>query len=147
MLRRCPSYREDATASIMREEGASAVEFALVSIFLVTFVIGMAQFGVTFSQWLELEHAAREGVRWASLRNPEEVVKAQVHASTPGLEIADEDIVVDPDDPVGAPPNTVVTVSVAYDSPILAPLSQGFFGSEDGEWTIRLVATAAQRLE
>jgi len=130
-----------------RDRGASAVEFAIVSIFLVTFVAGMIQFGVTFSHWLELEHAAREGVRWASLRNVEETVKTGVVGAASGVQIDAGDITITPADYVDAAPDTTVTVTVAYDSPILANVAQGFFGASEDQWTITLKASATQRLE
>ncbi|MDP2233444.1 MAG: pilus assembly protein, partial [Actinomycetota bacterium] len=49
------------------DQGASAVEFAIVSIVLVLLLTGILQFGYTFFQYLEVVHAAREGARWASL--------------------------------------------------------------------------------
>jgi Flp pilus assembly protein TadG len=54
------------------------VEFALVWFALSLFIIGMIQFGLIFNQWLQLEHSAREGARWAALRNSASYVRTKV---------------------------------------------------------------------
>lgn len=52
------------------DDGASAVEFALVLPILVLLIVGIVQFGFLFMEWLQIEHAAREGARWAALDHP-----------------------------------------------------------------------------
>lgn len=46
-----------------RDEGASAVEFALVSPLLIILVFGIIQFGIVFAQQLSLSNGARQGAR------------------------------------------------------------------------------------
>src|SRR5262249_12943907 len=48
------------------ERGASAVEFALVSVLLLTLVFGILQYGYFFFQQVSNAHAAREGARQAA---------------------------------------------------------------------------------
>lgn len=67
-----------------RQEGAAAVEFALVSTVLVLLLIGIIQFGFTFWEYIQVAHAAREGVRWAALGAPAQVVP-RAQAAAPGL--------------------------------------------------------------
>ena len=50
-----------------REQGASAVEFALVLPILVLLVFGIITFGIVFARTQGMEAAAREGARTASL--------------------------------------------------------------------------------
>ena len=66
------------------QDGASAVEFALVAPVLVLFLIGIIQFGFTFWEYIQVAQAAREGVRWAALGAPTEVIPRAQHAA-PGL--------------------------------------------------------------
>ena len=52
------------------DAGAAAVEFALVSVLLLTILFGILQYGYFFFQATAVEHAAREGARLASLGIP-----------------------------------------------------------------------------
>lgn len=134
------------------QRGASAVEFALISIVLAMFLVGIVQFGITFSQWIQLEHAAREGARWASLWNTTSTVRTVVKDSAPGLALTDADITIDPNPGTLAPPgagyvtDTPVKVTVRYKSPIVAPMMHDVL-SQDGTWSITLVASATQKIE
>ncbi|GAB4276789.1 MAG: hypothetical protein Kow0056_07600 [Coriobacteriia bacterium] len=141
------------------DEGASAVEFALVSFVLMLFLVGISQFGFTFMQYLEVVHAAREGARWASIRPGEGIgsvaqtgsVKYRVSVAAPGLSpaLSDEDISVTVD---GAPRDDVLTdtdsgkpvqVTVTYDSPLVIPPMNLFF--PDG--VVHLTSSATQMVE
>jgi hypothetical protein len=51
-----------------REEGAAAVEFAIVSILLMVLVFGLIEFGIAFSKVNVYTGAAREGARFAAVR-------------------------------------------------------------------------------
>jgi len=68
-----------------RDDGAAAVEFALVSVILVSLLIGTIQFGFTFWEYIQVAHAAREGVRWAALGAPGQVTP-RAQAAAPGLD-------------------------------------------------------------
>jgi Flp pilus assembly protein TadG len=135
------------------EHGAAAVEFALILPLLVLLLFGISQFGLTFSQWLELEHAAREGVRWGSLGYPvgtvgsAQTIRGKVYAAAPGLDprLSDANITVTPADP-GSPGNQgdPVTVTVTYATPVL-PFMQTFFGGTGP--TLDLRASAVQLIE
>lgn len=50
-----------------RDDGASAVEFALVLPMLVLLLFGIIEFGLAFNARVTLTHAAREGARLASV--------------------------------------------------------------------------------
>lgn len=127
------------------DTGASAVEFALVSMVLTLFLVGIAQFGVLFTQWLEIEHAAREGARWASLIHSETSTKQVVRGAAPGVGLTDGHITVDPPNPTIFDADTPVTVTIVWDSPVFAPLFQTFMGS--GGPSFRLTAAATQKIE
>lgn len=109
------------------QEGAAAVEFAIVAIVLIMLLTGIVQFGFTFFQYLEIVHAAREGARWASLGLDEgsvsdgETVRGRTAAAAPGLSPALTDDQIDISEvTVGGQP--AVTVHIEYSSPIFVPL-------------------------
>jgi Flp pilus assembly protein TadG len=51
-----------------REEGAAAVEFALIVVLLMILVFGIIEFGVAYSKVNVYTGAAREGARYAAVR-------------------------------------------------------------------------------
>ena len=61
-----------------REEGAAAVELAIVLTILVMFVFGVIQFGLAFNRHQGLQAAAREGARIASVGGTESDVRTRV---------------------------------------------------------------------
>jgi len=67
---------------LRREEGAAAVEFALIVGVLAMLVFGMLQFGVAFFQLQNLRAAAREGARVGSVGANVTQVKQQTQASS-----------------------------------------------------------------
>lgn len=112
------------------DRGAAAVEFASVMLLLMLLVFGIIQFGYTFFQYLEVVHAAREGVRWAALGDDPTSVRNKIRDAAPGLTpaLTDGQITID----VGASgreqavfPGDMeqpVSVTVRYASPVLVPL-------------------------
>lgn len=50
-----------------KQQGAVAVEFALLLPLLVMIVFGIFQFGIAFNNWIIISNAAREGARLASV--------------------------------------------------------------------------------
>jgi len=67
---------------LRREEGAAAVEFALIVGVLAMLIFGMLQFGVAFFQLQNLRSAAREGARVGAVGATVSEVKAQTSASS-----------------------------------------------------------------
>ena len=53
------------------EQGASAVEMAMVAPFLLLLLLGIIEFGYVFGQYNEVRHSAREGARYAAVGNPD----------------------------------------------------------------------------
>lgn len=124
------------------DRGAAAVEFALVSMILVVFLLGILQFGLTLSQWLQVVHAAREGVRWAALQeDPGKVTDAVEKAADP----IPVHVVITPGN--YTEPGMVgqqVSVTVTFDTAIFGPLMEGIFHASG---TKELQTTARQRVE
>lgn len=68
-------------ARARREEGASAVEFALVLSLLFMLVFGIIQFGMAFNRTQGLHAAAREGARVAAVGGTQSDVQARARQS------------------------------------------------------------------
>ena len=71
---------------LRQENGAAAVEFAIVVSVLVMLVFGVLEFGLNFWQVQNLRSATREGARAAAVRaTPTQVSDAMVDASSGSL--------------------------------------------------------------
>ena len=138
-----------------QENGAAAVEFALLVPALALLVLGIIQFGMVFNSYLQVTHAAREGVRWAALeRTVGEVESFTIAAAptlNPSLTAADIRIFLIEGGTEselttgGATINDQskpVKVMVSYAMPINVPIMQSFLGS-----TLTLVSSATQKVE
>lgn len=60
-----------------REDGAAAVEMALVVPVLVLLVFAIIQFGIALSQKLALSNGARQGARYGAVPNPNPTTGAE----------------------------------------------------------------------
>ncbi len=54
----------------MKEKGAAIVEFALVAVFFITVLIAIIEFGYLYWVNLTMQHAVREGARYAAVTGP-----------------------------------------------------------------------------
>jgi Flp pilus assembly protein TadG len=102
------------------QEGASAVEFALVLPLLVLFLFGTTTFGLAFARAQGMEAAAREGARLASIGRTvtyADVVGAVRGAGAPTIDPADINVLVNGGTGGGWCGDTTdfVTVRVAVD--------------------------------
>jgi len=131
-----------------RDEGAAAVEFAIVALLLFTLLFGIIQFGWLFYQWNEITHAAREGARWGALEYDIPTIRTKTIASAPGMGLEAGDITVLVDgvakDPTIADVGKPVSVTVVHDAPVFVPLFEAVFG---GSSTVTLRSTATLRIE
>lgn len=92
-----------------RDEGASALEFALVVPILVLLVMGIVEFGFLFQAELALTHAAREGARLATVGKYDAAeVADRAYPITPV-------ITTSPSPPSAAASGQPVTVTLTYD--------------------------------
>lgn len=62
------------------EDGAAAVEFALVVPLLLVVMLAIIDFGWIFNQQLRLTEAAREGARYYAIHSSESTAKANAEA-------------------------------------------------------------------
>jgi Flp pilus assembly protein TadG len=71
-------------AKLRREDGAAAVEFALIVGVLAMLIFGMLQFGLAFFELQNLRGASREGARWAAVGADPTEIKQKVHDASNG---------------------------------------------------------------
>jgi Flp pilus assembly protein TadG len=65
------------------DDGAAAVEFAVILPLLVLLLGGIIDFGFAFNAQISLTHAAREGVRVEALRTDNGLTRAQAAFTAP----------------------------------------------------------------
>ena len=64
---RLPHVRSSRRGKVGREDGAAAVEFAIVATLFFMLVFGIIDFGFAFHSWNNAANAAREGARKAAV--------------------------------------------------------------------------------
>lgn len=122
-----------------QEHGAAAVEFALVAPVLLLLVFGMISFGLALTTQLNLNQAAREGVRaYAFEGGDPTAVTLSAISTVPHSEVAVTFGDCDLDHP-----GAQAWVRVAHDFELPAPIS--LIGSVGGPDTIPLSAQAVMR--
>ncbi|HZD18739.1 MAG TPA: TadE family protein [Actinomycetota bacterium] len=67
---------------LQREEGASAVEFAIIASLLFLIVFGIIEYGRIYSEYQVFQAAAREGARVAAVRGSMAEIEARVNEAT-----------------------------------------------------------------
>ena len=72
------------SSRLRREDGAAAVEFAIIVSLLVMLVFGMMQYGLAFFQTQNLRSAIREGARVAAVRGDAATVKQHIADASAG---------------------------------------------------------------
>jgi Flp pilus assembly protein TadG len=71
-------------SKLHREDGAAAVEFALIVGLLAVLIFGLLEYGLAFWQVQNLRSAAREGARVAAVRGDATEVRSHMVASAAG---------------------------------------------------------------
>jgi Flp pilus assembly protein TadG len=93
-------------SKLRRDDGAAAVEFALIVGVLAMLIFGMLQFGLAFFELQNLRAAAREGARAGAVGADEDQVRQRVEdASLGSIDAA----------------NTAIGVEFTYDGSVGAP--------------------------
>jgi Flp pilus assembly protein TadG len=72
--------------------GSVLIEFAVVSLLLMTLVFGMIEYGLLISERLALQQAAREGARSAAIGETTAAVTTRVLASAAGVTITSSNV-------------------------------------------------------
>ena len=109
--------RQKTRSKMHREDGAAAVEFALIVGLLAMLVFGMMEYGLAFWQLQSLRAATREGARVAAVGgDTSQVTDAVVGASAGALPAGFGGISVSgggcPEPSAGTPIDQSVTVSI-----------------------------------
>ena len=111
---------------VRSEEGAAAVEFAIVATLLFLIVFGIIQFGILFERYEALVSSARDGGRVAATRGNLPTIQSAVVNATPftincaaGTGTSCVTVSVNPAAGTTTPcdtsnPGAMVTVAVAY---------------------------------
>jgi Flp pilus assembly protein TadG len=81
---------------VRQEDGAAAVEFALIVGLLAILVFGLLEYGLAFWQVQNLRAATREGARVAAVRGTEDDIRAAMENSSAGSITGGEDFTVTP---------------------------------------------------
>lgn len=144
---------------LRNEKGASAVEFALLALPLMLLVFGIIYFGMIFHYYLVLTHAAREGVRHASLHESDNKTISAITSAAASLDKTKLVIEIKPtrtsgkgvDDRDPRPDGSMVEINLKYPVKVEVPLINKFFklspNWDDVQQTLNLETTAVMRIE
>ena len=122
------TIRSKIRHKLRREEGAAAVEFALIVGLLAMLVFGMMEYGLAFWQVQSLRAATREGARVAAVGgDTSQVQTAVVNASTGALPSGFSGITISPSG--GCPTDGAIdqAVTVAINNAALPSRIQEIF--------------------
>lgn len=110
-----------------RRRGSESVEAAVTLPVILLVVFAGIEYGWAALKLVQLDHAAREGAREASMFGASSgSIEARVQGNLASLGIPDATVTMDPQDPSAAAAGTPITVEVqvSYDSVRLLGLSQ-----------------------
>jgi Flp pilus assembly pilin Flp len=97
------------------ENGASSIEFALILPILVMLMVGIFEFGMAYSNYIAITHAAREGARLAAVNQfSEDLVRERAYPVNPDS--------VSLSFPYGNVHGEPVMVTIKYNKKIAIPL-------------------------
>jgi Flp pilus assembly protein TadG len=127
--------------SIRSEHGQAMVELAFVLPILIVVMLGIAQFGVVFNNYVTMTDAARAGARKAAVSrftgDNGASAKALVYADATSLDSSKLNVTVDSSDWTTAGSDVTVTATYPYDINLLG-------------WVVQsgtLTTTTKERLE
>jgi Flp pilus assembly protein TadG len=99
------------------DDGAVAVEFALLLPFLIALLAGMFDFALAFNAQIQLSQAAQAGARAAALQLTTDVAQDRAAGASPTLHLTPADVTVSP----CSGGTASVTVTHDFDVPIPIP--------------------------
>jgi hypothetical protein len=133
-----------------QQRGQTVVEFALIAPIIFLFLFVIVDFGIAMDRRITLQHAVREGARYAAVTDDIAVVCDRTIDQAQGL-IGPGDITISYQDIDGNHQNTDagdavdVTVHFTYDLVLIRPIFSGLFHGTIGQ--IEMNPTASARLE
>jgi Flp pilus assembly protein TadG len=83
-------------STVRQEDGAAAVEFALIVGLLAILVFGLLEYGLAFWQVQNLRAATREGARVAAVRGSSDDIRLAMENSASGSLTGAEDFTISP---------------------------------------------------
>ena len=131
-----------------RDDGAAAVEFALVLPFLLLLVFGLVDFGRAYNAKVTLTHAARESARMLAVDASVADVENALAGGAEGRDIAPGvDATIDPATSPCTPTADDTTVVLESDFSYLTPLPglAVLFGGSGWDNTVTITAKAVMR--
>jgi hypothetical protein len=137
-------------AEPLSQRGQTLVEFALIAPIILLLIAGIIDFGMAMDRRIVLQHAVREGARYAAVTDDIGQVCDRTIEQAQGM-IAGSDITVSYEDVDGngratdAGDSVKVKASFTYHLPIIRPALSGLFGRDIG--TIDMSPWGSARLE
>jgi Flp pilus assembly protein TadG len=132
-----------------QERGQALIEFALITPLFLLFLFVVVDIGIALDRRMVLQHAVREGARYAALSIDNDFICDRTRAQAQGI-VDEEDITITYDDIDGngevtdAGDAVNVTVDFTYDFPIMSGILN-VFGVVSPE--IDINPTGSARLE
>lgn len=125
------------TRLLLSAKGQTLVEFALIAPIIVILLAGIIDFAMAMDRRITVQHAVREGARYAAVTDDVGLVCDRVVEQAQGI-VAGSDITISHEDIDGdgratdAGDSVKVTAHFTYDLPIIGPALEGLFGSDIG---------------
>lgn len=137
------TYRR--TRPSKRDEGAAAVELAILLPVLLLLIFGIVDFGRMLNSQIIITEAAREGARWAALGQTTPTPAARATTAAIGLTAPAPTATVTAC-PLSAAPADRATATVTYQFNFITPFNAlaGMFGAT-GANTVQLSGRAVMR--
>jgi len=140
------------TRHLLSARGQTLVEFALIAPIFVILLAGIIDFAMAMDRRITVQHAVREGARYAAVTDDVGLVcdrvieQAQGIVTGPDIAISYQDMSKPPDgrDTDGGD-SVKITAHFTYDLPIIRPALSGLFGGDIG--AIDMSPSGDSRLE
>lgn len=137
---------------IAGQRGQTLIEFALIAPLIFLFLFVIVDFGIAMDRRITLQHAVREGARFAAVHTDAGDIKQRtVDQGQDLIDLADVEVCyidgADSNATIGDPGDSVqVSADFAYDLAIVRPVLSGLFGGTSAG-TIDMTPSANARLE
>jgi Flp pilus assembly protein TadG len=137
--------------ALRSQRGQGLVEFAVIFPFMVFFLFAIFDVGLAFNRQATIQHAAREGARYAALSDDETLIRERTATQSQGLLDADDFAAIqieyfdmDCNGEIGLGDRVDVTVNYEHD-PFALDTIFNFWGT--GIDTFNIEVTGSSRIE
>lgn len=133
-----------------KERGQALIEFALVTPMILVLLFAIIDGGIAMDRRQVLQHAVREGARYAAVNTDEDDIKLKTVAQAQDLIDTDDVDVCYIDENANGNPGNVgdavrVSATFTYDFAIVGPVLSGLFGG--GVGGVEMTPSGTARLE